>query len=94
MAYTLASFIVDYPEFEEADAALVEGKLAMATRRVDAVAWGDQFDDGVGLLAAHLLAISPFGQMARMSATDGTSTYLKSYEAARDEVTFGLGRVL
>lgn len=72
---TRAAFLVRCPEFTDADAALVEAKLAEAERRTPSVVWGDLQDDGIACLAAHLLAISPNGQMARLVNKDGSTTY-------------------
>jgi hypothetical protein len=83
-----------FPEFREADGDLLSSRLTAAIGRVDAEVWGPQWSNGVLMLAAHLLAISPYGQNARLSAKDGSSTYLAEYERMRLEVSFGVGRVL
>lgn len=83
-----------FPEFREADADLLSSRLGAAIRRVDALVWGSMWQDGVLMLAAHLLAISPYGMNARLSAKDGSSTYLAEYERMRLEVTAGVGRVI
>lgn len=88
-APTLAEFLVGFPEFGDADADLVEAKIASAALRVGVTVWGDQYADGVMHLAAHMLAISPYGQQARLAAKDGSSTYLVEYERMRQAVTFG-----
>lgn len=75
MAWTASTFKTAYPEFEALADALVEAKLAEATRRLDARVFGARADDAVGLQAAHLLALSPFGQHARLESDKGDTTY-------------------
>jgi hypothetical protein len=84
---TRAAFLVRHPEFADAEAALVEAKLAEAERRTPSRVWGDLEDDGIASLAAHLLAISPNGQMARLVNKDGTTTY----GTLRDELVETVG---
>lgn len=81
MAVTLASFRVAFPEFEGADDALVQAKLDEATNALDARVFGVRFDEAVQYFAAHRLAISPFGQNARLVAKDGSTTYGESYSS-------------
>ena len=90
-------FVDRFPEFVEAETAypgMITSCIASAQRRVDETVWGSTYQDGAMMLAAHLLAISPFGQNARLVAKDGSSTYLTEFERMRDEATFGAGRVL
>jgi hypothetical protein len=77
----LATFLIRYPEFGDGRAAtdLIEQALDQASRAVSGDVWGSQLGDGRGLYAAHKLAVSPWGQQARLS--DGfTSTYGKQFE--------------
>lgn len=75
MAVTLASFRVAFPEFGEASDSLVQAKLDEATLALDARVFGVRFDEAVRYRAAHTLALSPFGQNARLVAKDGSTTY-------------------
>jgi len=79
MAVTLASFRAAFPEFEVADAALVQAKLDEAVLALDERVFGVRFDEAVQYFAAHRLAISPFGQNARLVAKDGSTTYGEAY---------------
>lgn len=75
---TLEEFLERFPEFESTGSTnpgFVQRKLDEAWRRTPAAAWGDKAQDAHGYLAAHLLAISPFGRDARMASKDGTTTY-------------------
>ena len=75
MAWTADSFRVAKPEFAEAADALVNGALADAAAYCNATVFADAYDQAIGLYAAHRLAISPFGQMARLESEKGESTY-------------------
>lgn len=89
MAASAATFLVRFPEFARADADLVEAKLEEAARRVDASVWGAKADDGTYYLAAHLLAVSPFGMNARLASDRGSSTYLEEYRRMQRAVSAG-----
>jgi hypothetical protein len=88
VAVTYASFISARPEFNNTSItqASVEAAIADAEDQIDEEVWGDQTDIGVSLLAAHLVAISPHGQAARLVAKDGSTTYYKRYCEMRDNV--------
>lgn len=88
MAVTVASFLLACPEFTRApDVVDVETHLADAILEVDAEVWGDKTDKGVRLTLAHALALSPFGQMAKLSADDGESTYSVQLKKLKEQVT-------
>lgn len=80
MAVTLASFRVHFPEFDGADDSLVQAKLDEAALALDERVFGVRFDEAVRYRAAHTLAISPFGQTARLVAKDGSTTYGSQFE--------------
>lgn len=80
MAWTAASFKARWPEFEPVADDTVTGALAEAGRRNDARVFGDRTDDAVGLYAAHLLAISPGGQQARLKSDSANTTYNREWE--------------
>lgn len=83
----LATFRVEYPELATAPDALVNTKLASAARSIDSDLFGDRYDDAHGLLAAHLICLSPYGKNARLSSKEGKTTYGERYEQIRFEVT-------
>lgn len=86
----LATFRAAYPEFDRASDDLVSAKLAQAAREVSSEIWDTWRDDGIGLLAAHYLATSPNGQMARLAAKEGSSVYYVRYIERERAVTIGL----
>ncbi len=75
MAVSVESFLVSHPEFTPAGAELIQAKLDEAALEVDVALWGVRADTGIKLTAAHLLAVSPFGQQARLVAKNGSTTY-------------------
>ena len=87
-------FVQTFPEFKNADMSLVVGKLAEAYQQIDPSVWdtgqnGPKSGIGQGYLAAHLLALSPFGQNARMVAKDGKTTYWTHYRNLQRQVCQG-----
>lgn len=89
----LVGFRTGFPEFNTAPDYLVNSKLTLAAARLDAGVWGDRLSEGHGLLTAHLLALSPYGQANRLVAKDGTTTYGNQYDKLVEIVTCLLGRV-
>ena len=90
VSLTVAEFRALFPEFVDTTSptdALVQQKLDEAWRRTPPDVWGEQARDGQSYLAAHLLAISPFGRAAVIVQKDGSSTY--GAERARLEAELG-----
>lgn len=80
-----AEFILDFPEFANIGQALIEVKLADAEAMLDELAFGEAagnalYNVAVGYKAAHLLALSPYGQQLQLTSDDGQSVYSKAYE--------------
>lgn len=85
----ITAFRVKYPEFASAsDDTFIQVFLDAAADRIDSDYWGKYYDQAHGLLAAHLLAIAPNGQFARLQSKDGNTTYNADFEKLRQEVTF------
>lgn len=89
MAVTVESFMAGNPEFSKTPQGLIAAKLAEAVLEVDPVIWGRLTDTGVTYLTAHKLALSPFGQNARLVAKDGTTTYQTHYKRLVGIVAIG-----
>ncbi len=68
-------FLSRYPEFKTAPEDLVEGCLEDAALRTDPEVLGDLTDHAHGLLAAHLLSISPWGRGSRLQKDTRGTTY-------------------
>jgi hypothetical protein len=77
---TLVQFRARFPEFSLAENAYVQSFLTAAIARLDATAWpADMLVEGIGYLAAHLMALTPAGHTAGMSS-QGMSTYGREYD--------------
>jgi hypothetical protein len=105
MALTVAAFKTFFPEFAiTGDAAKIAARDAMIQLYIDDatteigdywkdVCGRDWTDKGVKYLAAHKLAISPFGLNAKLSSKEGKSVYGEEYMRLSRIVSFGRGRV-
>lgn len=82
----LAAFRVRFPEFDAVADALVQARLDDALLELDSNDWGDLLDQGQSYLAAHKLALSPYGQQARL-AVNFETTYHKHFEKLKRQVT-------
>ena len=80
-----AEFILDFPEFASIGQAYIEVKLADAEAMLDELAFGGAtgnalYNVAVGYKAAHLLALSPYGQQLQLASADGSSVYSVAFE--------------
>lgn len=89
MTMTVSQFLVVQPEFAGVDTTLLQAELDAAALEIDVIVWGPKADQGQRYLAAHKLALSPFGQGVRLVAKDGTTTYWTHYERLRKQVSSG-----
>lgn len=96
MAVDGDSFREAFPEFDKAPVTLIDAKLAEARLQIDAAVWLHLADLGASYLAAHLIAISPFGQHARLvppnakaNREDALTTYEREYRRLQRIVTSG-----
>lgn len=86
----LAAFRLRFPECRSADDPTVTAVLNAAATELNAVEIGAPFDEAHGLLAAHKLALSPFGRAARMLNDEGTSTYFTEFTAVMGRAIVGI----
>lgn len=89
MAVTSTSFKDHFPEFNDATDDLVNLHLADAVLRVPASIWGTLTDHGVKYLAAHTLALSPWGRHARLVNDSGGTVYGTHLEALKKTLPSG-----
>lgn len=82
----LATFRVRFSEFETAPDAMVQACLDASALETDSSAFDTAYDEAHGLLAAHKLAISPYGQNARMVSDKGETTYMRERDAVTGRV--------
>lgn len=68
-------FIALYPEFRTAPPPLIERALFDASKALHAPTFGAEYSRAVGLYAAHIVALSHFGQNARLKKDSNATTY-------------------
>ncbi len=74
----IAAFRANHPEFgtsDEVSDVLVQQALDKAETQIDAGVWTTEAQEGQELTAAHILAIGPFGQDAKLVNEDGATVY-------------------
>jgi hypothetical protein len=87
VAVTIASLRAAREEFTNSPDAAVQAAIDDAVTEVDERVFGEKADQAVSLLAAHKLAISPFGTQARLNpkaqggGPHGATTYGVEYDA-------------
>lgn len=90
MAVTSTDFLARFPEFgKQPDLVLIDRVLVEAARSIDPDVWGDKTEDGILYLAAHRLAISPYGRQMQLVARDGSTTYGAEYERMKRAAAAG-----
>lgn len=94
MSVSVSRFLKAYPEFKRTEAELVEQNLTAAEGRIATAVWGDLATDGIMVLAAHLLSMSPEGEQARLKKENRATVYERTWVAMKREVTMGVGRVI
>lgn len=77
---TPASFIAERPEFEGAPEAMLQTAIDNAAKSLLEDMLRETYDEAVSLGAAHRLALSPYGQSAKLVAADGSTTYSKQLD--------------
>ena len=86
MAVTIASLQLRMSEFTATPDAVVQAAIDDASTEVDPRVFGEKADQAITLLAAHKLAMSPYGQQARLApkeqgkGTHGATTYGLEYD--------------
>ena len=87
------TFKARFPEFARLPDVTLNDVIARATARTNATVMGDQADEAIGYMAAHLLALSPYGQQARLSEPGKTTTYYQHWLEIARYKTVGYARV-
>jgi len=90
VAVSVREFRVEFPEFEETDQAIVQSRINMATRQVNSTVYGGKTNDAIKLLTAHLIAMSPLGEQAKLKKENRGTIYGDQYEEIRGQVAHGL----
>lgn len=91
---TRAAFYAQFPEFGALESssvgqALLDAMLAAALLEINLERWGAMASQGQAYLAAHKLAVSPWGNSVKLSPGDGTSPYGNEYK--RMQAAIGIG---
>lgn len=89
MSWTVDTFKAAMPEFEPTDDYVVEDALVEATRRTNSTVYNTKLDDARKWLTAHLIAIRPGAEQARLSKEIDITIYYKEFERVRNEMAFG-----
>lgn len=97
MAVTYETFLERFPQFKPQGTteqkavteAMIRAEITFASRQVNPTYWGDQADDGIGLLAAHRVAKNPGGVFARLVNKDGSTAYLDEYQRLQRQLLVG-----
>jgi hypothetical protein len=83
-APTVQAFVDAYPEFRstyQREPAMVANALATAVLHCGPEVFGSAYAQAVMLMAAHQLAMSPFGEALRIKGDDGpTSLYFRRWQ--------------
>ena len=76
---TLTEFKIQFPEFKSVPDPMLNAHIAAASLECSPEVWGTLLDQGIAYLAAHKLALSPYGNSAKLSNASGGSTYFTHY---------------
>ena len=79
MAVTLTSLRARYPEFDDAPDALLTACITQAENEVNETVWGDNYDEGVLLLACEKAVTSSHAHEMQ-SEGEGESLYMREYK--------------
>jgi hypothetical protein len=85
----VGTFKQRFPEFGQTPDALIVPNLIAAGRSIDPAVWGGKFDEGQAYLAAHKLALSPYGANVRIMVDANRTTYFVEFDRLKREVAAG-----
>lgn len=89
MAVTVATLVTRYPEFTATPSTLVQACIDDAELMVDRNFYGAKADMAVKALAAHLIAINPLGEMARLDKKSDRTSYSVQFEGIKRSIAAG-----
>jgi Protein of unknown function (DUF4054) len=87
------TFKARFPEFARLPDATLNDVIARATKRTNPTVLGEETDEAIGYMAAHLLALSPYGQQARLSEPGKMTTYYQHWLEIARYKSVGYARV-
>jgi hypothetical protein len=84
----LPTWRVRFPEFAKVPDAVAQANLDAASLSINVGVWLGLADEGQAYLAAHMLALSPQGQMARLDVkAGGVTTYELHYKRLMSQIS-------
>jgi hypothetical protein len=92
---TRTDLIAQFPEFADAATDLLDRMLAAAALEIDADIWLAKYDQGQMYLAAHKLALSPYGNSMQLvlkqpeDTPHGSTIYGVHYDSLVMQVASG-----
>jgi hypothetical protein len=89
VAVSRATFLSRRPEFATTPTTLVDACLVDAELMIDRDVYGGKADAGVMAYAAHLIAINPLGEMARLDKKGEKTTYFLEWERIKRSLGVG-----
>jgi hypothetical protein len=91
---TLVKFKARFPEFQNLPDVTLLDAIERGSEQSDPAVFGAIVDEAVGYLAAHFLALSPFGTpSARLNPTSEVTTYMVHYKRIATMRAAGWARV-
>jgi hypothetical protein len=89
LSVTRQIFLDRFPEFSKAPDTLIDASLADAALMVDRTYFGAKADLAVTYWAAHLIAINPLGEMARLDKKNKDTIYSTMYDQVKRSIGAG-----
>ena len=93
MALPITTFRARFPEFQSLPDATVQDAINRGAAQSDSTIFGDLVDESTGYLAAHFLALSPYGQQSRLSNATESTTYMLHWRRLATKKAAGWARV-
>ena len=91
MAWTSTTFLARFPEFNNLEASVVTATIQESERQNDSDIWGDQYDDAVLYMTAHLLAArtQAIGQQVGVAGAARGNKYVGAAGYTFADTTYG-----
>ncbi len=93
MALSITTFRARFPEFQSLPDPTIQDAINRGAAQSDSVIFGDLVDESTGYLAAHFLALSPYGQQARLTGANESTTYYLHWRRLATKKAAGWARV-
>ena len=87
------TFKARFPEFNRLPDVTIQDAIQRGQAQTNANVFGPLQDEASSYLAAHFLALSPYGQQARLVSKDGSTTYFMHWIRIAQFKSAGYARV-